>query len=71
MRHNMNASIVNERRRNQRRLLKEEEEQEGQGEGGTEQRRPDKHPETAGQGCGDQHRRSEGLYHARTLRSKW
>ena len=50
MRQNVNASIVNERRRNQRILLKEEEEQEGQWEGGTEQRRTDKHPEMAGQG---------------------
>lgn len=46
----MNASIVDERRRNQRRLLKEEEEQEGQWEGGTEQKRTDKHPEMAMQG---------------------
>ena len=50
MRQNMNASIVDERRRNQRRLLKEEEEQEGQWEGGTEQKRTDKHPEMAMQG---------------------
>lgn len=46
----MNASIVDERRRNQRRLPKEEEEQEGQWEGGTERKRTDKHPEMAVQG---------------------